>query len=173
MLDDSLNLSLLLDTITYNFPWPTLALICSPFHVKSLATWGIESLFGAYDNTSMSQSSETLIPVPSNKAFRFVFIRDFSSCQVILIMPSNKMFSFRKFVGNCDFFKKTTLYVFEKYFKVLLEIFLEGGVVIGGNTGGNAREALKVLATCAANDVLLSICRVLSVCSVTTINSFI
>lgn len=55
------------------------------------------------------------------------------------------------------------MYFFEKYFKVLLEIFLEGGVVIGGNTGGNAREALKVLATCAANDVLLCICRVLSV----------
>lgn len=39
---------------------------------------------------------------------------------------------------------------------------MEGGVVIGGNTRGNAREVLKVLATCAANDVLLSICRVLS-----------
>lgn len=150
------------DTITYNFPWPTLALICSPFHVKSLATWGIESLFAAYDNISISQSSETLIPVPSNKAFRFFLIRDSSSCKVILIMPSNKMFSFRKFVGNCDFFIKTTLYVFEKFFKVFLKIFLEGGVVIGGNTRGNAREVLKVLATCAANDVLLSICRVLS-----------
>lgn len=72
------------------------------------------------------------------------------------------MFSFRKFVGNGDFFIKTTLYVFEKFFKVFLKIFLEGGVVIGGNTRGNAREVLKVLATCAANDVLLSICRVLS-----------
>lgn len=54
------------------------------------------------------------------------------------------------------------MYVFEKFFKVFLKIFLEGGVVIGGNTRGNAREVLKVLATCAANDVLLSICRVLS-----------
>lgn len=50
----------------------------------------------------------------------------------------------------------------KKFFKVFLKIFLEGGVVIGGNTRGNAREVLKVLATCAANDVLLSICRVLS-----------
>lgn len=39
---------------------------------------------------------------------------------------------------------------------------MEVGVVIGGNTRGNAREVLKVLATCAANDVLPSICRVLS-----------
>lgn len=50
----------------------------------------------------------------------------------------------------------------KKFFKVFLKIFLEGGVVIGGNTRGNTREVLKVLATCAANDVLLTICRVLS-----------
>lgn len=55
--------------------------------------------------------------------------------------------------------KKTTFYVFEKFFKVFFKIFLEVGVVIGGNTRGKSRV---VLATCAANDVLLSICRVLS-----------